>query len=83
MFLFLFLFSLDSCDVQADGGKKKRLSVSVGASCYSDYDKLLFPVASVIGYYFTLEVPRVININFLQQFQYIKKRKGHENNVTK
>ena len=46
-------------------------------------DKLLLPVASVIGYYFTLEVPRVININFLQQFQYIKKRKGHENNVTK
>ena len=37
----------------------------------------------VIGYYFTLEVPRVININFLQQFQYIRKRKGHENNVTK
>ena len=74
---------MDSCDVQADGGKKKRLSVSVSASCYSDQDKLLLPVVSLIGYCFTLEVLRVININFLQQFQYIKKRKGHENNVTK
>ena len=74
---------MDSCDVQADGGKKKRLSVSVGASCYSNYDKLLPAVASIIAYYFTLEVPRVININFLQEFQFLKKRKAHENNVTK
>ena len=36
VFLFLFLFSVDSCDVQDDGGKKKGLSVSVGASCFSN-----------------------------------------------
>ena len=36
VFLFVFLFSVDSCDVQDDGGKKKGLSVSVGASCFSN-----------------------------------------------
>ena len=66
---------MDSCDVQADGGKTKRLSVNVGAFCYSNYDKLLLAVALITGYYFNLEVSRVTNINLLPTISIHKKEK--------